>query len=296
MVPNALIRSATLSLKAKGLYCLLFSKPDHWIYMEDALVNESADGRESYRSGIKELVETGWLTKVQIRDDKGVFSHVEWTLSDDGLAVDGKPVAGQSPTNNTDEIKTDGEIPSVSPKQTKATPRVLPSRSIAVILEDLATIPTDLFTAAFEKHGLGGNTARDEWAKFRNHHISARSKHTRVDLCWDTWCRNAAKWQSRSTGGAGGGTGQTGFKRHDPVASAKSRAMAELFGERPEGHGGTPPGQNVDADPWGDGADAVDAVFVVAGQGDETGGGQSGGVDGGDTDCHERAALPLEGE
>ncbi|TAV00333.1 helix-turn-helix domain-containing protein [Rhizobium ruizarguesonis] len=89
MVPNALIRSSDLSLKAKGLYCLLFSKPDNWIYMEEALVNESADGRESYRSGIKELVESGWLTKVQVRDDKGVFSHIDWHLSDDGLAVAG---------------------------------------------------------------------------------------------------------------------------------------------------------------------------------------------------------------
>ncbi|NEH32644.1 hypothetical protein [Rhizobium ruizarguesonis] len=107
MVPNALIRSSSLSLKAKGLYCLLFSKPDNWIYMEEALVSESADGRESYRSGIKELVESGWLTKVQVRDDKGVFSHIDWHLSDDGSPVAGKPVAGESPPNNTELIKTE---------------------------------------------------------------------------------------------------------------------------------------------------------------------------------------------
>lgn len=113
MVPNALIRSATLSLKAKGLYCLLFSKPDNWIYVEEALIKESADGRESYRSGIKELVDTGWLNKVQVRDEKGVFSHIDWHLSVDGKpvvgeSVDGQAVAGQSPANNTDDIKTDG--------------------------------------------------------------------------------------------------------------------------------------------------------------------------------------------
>ncbi|QCL83891.1 hypothetical protein CFBP5875_04565 [Agrobacterium pusense] len=112
MVPNALIRCSTLSLKAKGLYCLLFAKPDNWTYVEEALIKESADGREAFRSGITELVRSGWLTKVQVRDEKGVFSHVDWCLSEDGKPVDGlsahgQPAAGQSPTNNTDGNNTD---------------------------------------------------------------------------------------------------------------------------------------------------------------------------------------------
>jgi hypothetical protein len=62
-----------------------------------------------------------------------------------------------------------------------------PQRSIAVLLEGLTEIPTECIGAAKE-HGLSAERATDEWAKFRNHHISARSKHTRIDLCWDTWC------------------------------------------------------------------------------------------------------------
>ncbi|MGG7581725.1 hypothetical protein [Rhizobium sp. Nf11,1] len=112
MVPNALIRSAALSLKAKGLYCLLFAKPDNWVYVEEALIKESADGREAFRSGIMELVRAGWLTKVQVRDEKGVFSHIDWCLSVDGKpvngsSVDGEAVAGKSPTNNTDDNNTE---------------------------------------------------------------------------------------------------------------------------------------------------------------------------------------------
>lgn len=129
MVPNALIRSATLSLKAKGRYCLLFSKPDNWIYLEEALIKESADGREAYRSGIKELVDSGWLNKVQVRDDKGVLRHIDWHLSVDGTPVDGEAVVGQlaagkSPHNNTDDNNTDIVIPSVSPKPKTKAPAV----------------------------------------------------------------------------------------------------------------------------------------------------------------------------
>ncbi len=296
MVPNALIRSDTLSLKAKGLYCLLFSKPDNWIYMEEALVKESLDGRESYRSGIMELVRAGWLSKVQVRDDKGVFSHIDWRLSDDGLAADGKPVAGQSPTNNTDLIKTDRAIPSVSPKPTKASTRALPAISIAIVLEHLAEIPAELADAACSKFNMSIGSTIDEWAKFRNHHISARSKHTRIDLCWDTWCRNAAKWQRGGKTPTGGAAGQGGGKRYDPVAAAKGRAMAELFGERAERPGGQTAGQDSSADPWGGGAETVDASFVDFGASDEASQRNAGGADGSNSDCHERAALPLQGQ
>lgn len=123
MVPNALIRCPTISLKAKGLYCLLFAKPDNWTYVEEALIKESADGRDGFRAGIAELVKSGWLSKKQVQDENGKFSHTDWHLSvdgksGDGLAVDGKAVAGKSDTNNTDGNNTDLSK-TVSPKAPK---------------------------------------------------------------------------------------------------------------------------------------------------------------------------------
>jgi hypothetical protein len=266
IIPNALIRSELLSLKAKGLYCLLFSKPDGWVYVEEVLIKESLDGREAFRSGLKELTDAGWLSKVQVRDDRGNFSHTDWHLSDGGSPVAGKPVAGQSPTTNTDRTKTDEDTPSVSPKpKTKVSPRANSGRSIAILLEDLATIPDNLRLSAECKHNIPRLGTDDEWAKFRNHHISARSKHTRIDLCWDTWCRNAAKWQRGSKTPAGGGAGQGGFKRHDPVAAARDRVLSELYGIGPEGHGGSPAAEARDACPFGEGPEAIDAEFVDAG-------------------------------
>ncbi|MBY5647963.1 helix-turn-helix domain-containing protein [Rhizobium leguminosarum] len=169
----------------------------------------------------------------------------------------------------------------------KASSRALPARSIAILLEDLAEIPTDLFTAAWEKHRTTGDVARDEWAKFRNHHISARSKHTRVDLCWDTWCRNAAKWQRGSAAAAAGAAGQGGGKRYDPVAAAKSRAMAELFGDSTEGHGRSAAEADSDACPFGGGAETVGTSFVDVSPSHETRQRAAGGADGSDSDRHE---------
>jgi len=80
IIPNALLRDASISFKAKGLYALLFSKPDDWVYIEDALLKECLDGRDSFRSGLKELGDAGWIRKEQVRDKQGNFLHTELWL------------------------------------------------------------------------------------------------------------------------------------------------------------------------------------------------------------------------
>ncbi|MBY5594133.1 helix-turn-helix domain-containing protein [Rhizobium leguminosarum] len=174
-----------------------------------------------------------------------------------------------------------------SKPKTKASSRALPARSIAILLEDLAETPDEFIASAVNKHGFRQPLIDDEWAKFRNHHISARSKHTRIELCWDTWCRNVPKWKRGGAAPAAGTSGQGGGKRYDPVAAAKGRAMAELFGERPEGHGGSAVEADSDACPFGGGAETVDASFVDVSPSHETRQRAAGGADGGNPDRHE---------
>lgn len=115
-IPNALLRDDKVSLKAKGVYCLLYSKPDDWVYIEEVLVRESWDGRDAFRSAVAELARQGWLSKRQVRKD-GVFSHTEiWLHAVAGKPVDGESVAGsavdgKSDATNTDQTKTDELIP-----------------------------------------------------------------------------------------------------------------------------------------------------------------------------------------
>jgi hypothetical protein len=115
-IPNALLRDDKVSLKAKGVYCLLYSKPDDWVYIEEVLVRESWDGRDAFRSAVAELARQGWLSKRQVRKD-GVFSHTEIWLHAvagkpvNGESVAGSPVAGESDATNTEINKTDKPIP-----------------------------------------------------------------------------------------------------------------------------------------------------------------------------------------
>lgn len=68
-----------LSWKAKGLLLYLLCKPAGWRMIIADLVNRSIDGEESVRSGIKELVDCGYLYFDRIRD-KGKFVGVTWNV------------------------------------------------------------------------------------------------------------------------------------------------------------------------------------------------------------------------
>lgn len=70
-----------LSLKAKGLYALLVS-----LLANNETINFhnmksfSGYGNEQLRSAIKELVDSGFLSKETIRDDGGRFYWTEYLL------------------------------------------------------------------------------------------------------------------------------------------------------------------------------------------------------------------------
>lgn len=112
MVCNALLRDRAISLRAKGLYALMFSKPDGWIFHEAALLQESSEGRDALRSAMKELLVRGWVQKRRPRDG-GKFTGVMYRmmLTTDWKTVGGLTGDGKSTTNNTDNSNTDKPTP-----------------------------------------------------------------------------------------------------------------------------------------------------------------------------------------
>lgn len=220
MVPNVLLRDKSVSLKAKGIYALLYSKPDGWTYIEGNLIEESKDARDSFRSGMAELAAAGWMSKEQVVDDKGRFSHNDLRLHDqkqkpdDAPPDDGKPVVGESAPINTEEVKlTEQDVsPSGSATTTKARRNGNTRQRLAAYLGDNQQIPAD-----FGNHAIGlGRWNLDgidsEWGKFCDYHLAKGSVMLDWFAAWRTWCRNAVEFaardsaRSRGTGqGAGGG-------------------------------------------------------------------------------------------
>lgn len=68
-ISNSVLCDARLSWKAKGILCYLLSKPDNWIARIEDLYNQSTDGYNAVRSGINDLLLTGYM---ELRNEKDV--------------------------------------------------------------------------------------------------------------------------------------------------------------------------------------------------------------------------------
>lgn len=74
------IHDPNLSWKAKGILLYLLSRPDDWQIYETELKKHACDGRDSLRTGIKELEKVGYIQRKRIRDDKGHFREYEYRV------------------------------------------------------------------------------------------------------------------------------------------------------------------------------------------------------------------------
>lgn len=69
-VANAVLYDKTLSLKAKGLFAYLFSKPEGWNFSSRRMQEDHADKRESIMTGLQELEDRGYLQRKRRGDGK----------------------------------------------------------------------------------------------------------------------------------------------------------------------------------------------------------------------------------
>jgi hypothetical protein len=75
VVPNDVLNNPKLSLKAKGLFAYIQSKPDDWNFSKDRIKNDSTDGRDGIMSGLQELEAQGYLERKKFKNEKGQWEH-----------------------------------------------------------------------------------------------------------------------------------------------------------------------------------------------------------------------------
>ena len=85
-VPNDILNNPNLSLKAKGLFAFLQSKPDGWMFSIERISGQTRDGKDAIRSAIKELEKNGFLIRKIIRNEKGEWSGYDYILSENPLS------------------------------------------------------------------------------------------------------------------------------------------------------------------------------------------------------------------
>lgn len=74
-VCNEVLTDKSLSLKAKGLYAYLFSKPDGWEFHLDIMQDELQESKAIIRKAIKELIDAGYILREQ-KNECGKFGGI----------------------------------------------------------------------------------------------------------------------------------------------------------------------------------------------------------------------------
>ena len=75
IINNHLLKNTDLSLKAKGLLCLMFSRPEDWNFSTKGLTSIVKDGERSVRSTLKELEDNRYLIRKPIHDGAHI---IDW--------------------------------------------------------------------------------------------------------------------------------------------------------------------------------------------------------------------------
>ena len=110
-IPNDWLRDPKLSLRSKGLLAQLLSHSEGWNVTISSLAKANNCGKDSIRSSVKELEDSGYLKREQSRGNGGEFAEVLWVTSEPSSPLAGSPSSGlPAPVNpihkNTKEKNT----------------------------------------------------------------------------------------------------------------------------------------------------------------------------------------------
>ena len=102
VLPNGLLRDPRLSLKTKGLFCMMLSFPGDWSYSIGGLVAVCGAGKDAIRGALRELETAGYLDRERSHDEGGRFAGSVYTLRE----VSSIPLA-ENPTMEEDAPMSD---------------------------------------------------------------------------------------------------------------------------------------------------------------------------------------------
>ena len=72
-VPNQLLTDKNISLKAKGIFAFMFSKPENWVFTIGSMSKQLKEGRDGIASALRELKTFGWVNYNKLPDGRGEY-------------------------------------------------------------------------------------------------------------------------------------------------------------------------------------------------------------------------------
>ena len=83
IMSNVHLKDSRLSLRAAGLLSKILSLPPEWNFTLSGLAKITSDGVDSVRAAVRELENFGYITRKQLRDERGRMSQNEYHVYED---------------------------------------------------------------------------------------------------------------------------------------------------------------------------------------------------------------------
>ena len=131
VLPNQILRDETLTLQAKGLFCMMASFPENWDFTVKGLATVAGCGREKISAALKNLEDAGYLLREQGHSETGQFAANLFVLYEEKIAPlpgfpstgkpsTGKPLPGNPTQINKERIKERRNKPPIVPREVLA--------------------------------------------------------------------------------------------------------------------------------------------------------------------------------
>ena len=101
--PNELLNNRNISLKAKGIYGYLQSKPDGWTFSVKGMMSQLQEGKLSISSALKELENHQYLLRNNYQDKKSGKWKTDYILYSEPYT--GYPYTDEPSTDDTESVK-----------------------------------------------------------------------------------------------------------------------------------------------------------------------------------------------
>ena len=110
VMSNYHLRDQNLTLKAKGLLSMMLSLPDEWNYTTRGLAAICKEGVDAIGSALKELENTGYIVRHQLRGANGRISDTEYIIYEQPHKAE-NPDTDSPDTENPDMVSPDMDTP-----------------------------------------------------------------------------------------------------------------------------------------------------------------------------------------
>lgn len=123
VLPNQILRDDSLTLQAKGLFCMMASFPENWDFTVKGLATVSGCGRDKIRAALKNLEDAGYLLREQGHSETGQFAANLFILYDEKIAplpentATEKPLPENPTQINKERIKERKNKPPIAPRE-----------------------------------------------------------------------------------------------------------------------------------------------------------------------------------